>query len=133
MYSDHRSWVYFIVEDRKIVKIGETERPLGIPNKRSLKDYPEMQPKINTSCRLGRLRNWNDNTDGFIRKSLYSSARKNLVSIWAKKCEIIEKQYSIGGVVSTVSLASHKCQELMYLDHFKDTTGSYPYLNSGRK
>jgi hypothetical protein len=66
MYSDHNSWVYFIVENETIVKCGETGNPLGIPEQRGyLWEYP-IQPVGNSKSRFGRLRK-GDGTDAFIR------------------------------------------------------------------
>jgi hypothetical protein len=134
MYSDHRSWVYFIVDDSslgKIVKIGETGNPLGIESS-WIYEGEETQPVCGTQSRLGRLRR-GGGTDGVIRSSLYAEARNCKVSIWAKACEITKKQYMIGGKLVDVCITSHKDQELLYLDYYKNSTGTYPWLNVGRK
>jgi hypothetical protein len=137
MFSPHNSWVYFIVDNFEIVKIGETGNPLGIwPKNKNSAFYElleEVQPITGTTGRLGRLRGMKDNTDGWIRNCLYESAKRGHISIWAKKCEIIEKITKIGGIEKTIFITSHKHQEVLYLDHVKNTTGDYPRLNEMRK
>jgi hypothetical protein len=138
MYSEHRSWVYCIVDNSgslggKIVKLGETGNPLGIKNTwNKVAEGEQAQPICGTTSRLGRYRK-GGGTDENIRYNLYKEARKYNIGIWAKQCEIIKKQYMVGGQFIDVCITSHKDQELMYLDHIKNTTGSYPWLNVGRK
>lgn len=45
MFDDYRSWVYFIVLDGIIHKIGECGTPLGIKPRAIYGKFPELQPK----------------------------------------------------------------------------------------
>jgi hypothetical protein len=128
MFSDHRSWVYMIVSDNEIVKIGETGNPLGIRKKNYC-----SQPKWSTECRMGRLAAWNCNTDGRIRESLYNDCDDGKVSIWVRKCDYIDLTYNINGRSHNLYSTFHKDLELAYLDYIFDNCGSYPILNVGRK
>ena len=127
MYSDHRSWIYFIVDDDEIVKAGETGNPLGIRGK------DPTQPITGTMGRLGRYRKMLDKTDMPIRDSLREQVRAGKVSIWALKCNMIEIPCLIAGNVSKTILSNHKDLEMRYLDIIKERTGSYPRLNKLRK
>jgi hypothetical protein len=129
MFCDHKSWVYFIVEDEGIVKIGETGNPLGIKNSRGQYRYFEDQPISGTKSRLGRLARFgNDNdTDGRIRRDLKESVDQGKVSIWARKCEIKDHEVMIGGKMVNTKITFHKELELQYIDII------FPYLNQGRK
>jgi hypothetical protein len=128
MFSKHNSWVYMIVDDKEIVKVGETGNPLGVRTK-----YYESQPNWNTKSRLGRLAFMNCNTDGRIRRELDESTKKLQVSIWAKKCDTTPTTVTVGGQTKIINLCYHKDLELAYLDYIYDNTGSYPRLNIGRK
>lgn len=55
MFSDHCSWIYAIVDQNTIIKIGETSRPLGILPK-SKKTSIDIQPLTGSKSRLGRYR-----------------------------------------------------------------------------
>lgn len=126
LYSTHRSWVYAICVNNKIVKIGETGNPLGIKHKIG------NQPIIGTSSRLGRYRK-GCGTDTDIREHLINEVADGKVSIWARKCETFTIETTIAGnkVLSTTSI--HKDLEMKYLDFIKEKTGSYPLLNKARK
>jgi hypothetical protein len=132
LYLNHRSWVYFVVSDNVIVKIGESGNPLGIANKVSSK-YPEIQPCSNTTSRLGRIRRHPGGTDQRIRDLLHEDVQNNKVSIWAKRCEILEIETKIDNVIVKTKLTSHKDQEMLYLDYVKNIDGNYPLLNQMRK
>ena len=123
MFDDHNSWVYFIVVNGRIYKIGETGQPLGIRNKR----YPDSV-KTGSTNRFGRYRN-GDTTDYMIRKNLYKSAKRGRVSIWAKKCDFLYATSTIGGNPRQVSHARHKEEEQEYLNHFISTVGRLPTGN----
>jgi len=128
MFSNHRSWVYMIVSDNEIVKIGETGNPLGIKKKSHC-----SQPKWSTECRMGRLASFKCNTDGRIRESLYNDCDDEKVSIWVRKCDYINVTYSINENNSELYSTYHKDLELAYLDYIFNNHGSYPKLNAGRK
>ena len=91
LYSEHRCWVYMIVDGNEVVKIGETGQPLGI---RKIRDD---QPQITTECRFGRLRGAGGkdrnmdgtytDTDMRIREELQESVSRGTVSIYAKQCD----------------------------------------------
>jgi hypothetical protein len=128
LYSDHRSWVYFIVENETIVKCGETGNPLGICSA-----YEGEQPAKNTKSRFGRLRS-GDNTDFYIRESLKESIDAgNIVSLWAKKCPIYTVKETVGGVETNIPVTSHKNLEMAYLDLFKQQGKKLPILNKATK
>lgn len=127
MYSDHRSWVYMIVSDQTVMKIGETGNPLGIKKANS------NQPILSTKCRLGRLAFMDCNTDGHIRRELYEDCKEKKVSIWARPCEYQMAKVTVNGVEVTATSTIHKDLELLFLDHVYSNVGQYPVLNSGRK
>lgn len=132
MYAQHCSWVYFIVENSRIVKCGETSKPLGIREKQ-FRYKIEVQPVSNSTCRFGRLRK-GDGTDAFIRNSLrYDLLNGHEVSLWAKKCPIYCLKESINGVIKTVHTTIHKNLEIMYLDYFKSKAFCLPALNKTTK
>jgi hypothetical protein len=132
MFSDHTSWVYFIVHNDIIKKVGETGNPLGIKEVHQYVGY-ERQPISSSKCRFGRLRN-GDGTDEYIRSSLnpYINAGQN-VSLWAKKCNTVTVTESISGWSRAIETSSHKALELMYLNYFKDEVGYLPELNKAKK
>jgi hypothetical protein len=130
LYSDHRSWVYFIVENETIVKCGETGNPLGLAEAHY---YDEVQPRSNTKSRFGRLRA-GDGTDFYIRESLKESIDAgNIVSLWAKKCPIYTVKETVGGVETNIPVTSHKNLEMAYLDLFKQRGKKLPILNKATK
>jgi hypothetical protein len=131
MYADHKSWVYFIVLDSTIVKVGETGNPLGIKGKISYKHEP--QPITGSKSRFGRLSS-GDTTDHYIRTSLLPYVKNgHNVSLWAKKCEIVTISESIGGIEQQVRTTKHKNLEDLYLRHFMDQLGYLPDFNKCMK
>jgi hypothetical protein len=126
MYDPHTSWVYAITNNDVIEKIGESGNPLGIRGSGN-------QPRSGSTSRLGRYPN-GGGTDKFVRDSLRSAIQAgNQVSIWAKKCDIIETAVTIDGMSRTVNSAIHKELEKEYLDYIKKgNAGNYPNLNKGR-
>lgn len=130
MFDEHNSWVYFIVVDQKIYKVGETGQPLGIPASRWYPGF-ETQPLTGTKCRFGRYRQ-GDQTDSVIRAELKKEAHEGRVSLWARKCEIIQSEVVVAGTKKTVRTSFHKDLEKHYLDHIVKGYGCLPYLNKGR-
>jgi hypothetical protein len=132
MYSEHNSWVYSIVVDDFIGKIGETAQPLGIRSDRIRDGW--VQPVTGTKCRLGRVANMKssgkrDDTDQVIRETLNPLLKDKVkVSIWAKKCEIVTVTEMIQGKPVNLNLTKHKDLELFYLNYFADNYCS-PLLN----
>ena len=126
MYDPHTSWVYAITNNRLIEKIGESGNPLGIRG-------TGLQPKSGSTSRLGRY-STGSGTDKFVRDGLQSAIQAgNQVSIWAKKCAIIEYPTTIDGMPTVVNSAVHKELEKIYLDYIKKgNAGNYPNLNKGR-
>ena len=145
MFSDHRSWVYFIVLGMIIMKIGETGNPLGIPYaachiRKHLDDpnhWIHSNPRTGTRSRLGRLRSHHDcnhgrpDTDYVIRESLYE--KDEPISIWAKKCDITYTSKTFGGREILVEQTTHKAEELIYLREYRCMTGTLPALNKSNK
>ena len=133
MFSDHTSWVYFLVIDQSIVKCGETGNPLGIASTRTYY-LNEGQPKTGSQSRLGRLRTQRGDTDEYLRESTRPYLKDgSQVSLWAKKCPIINKQATIAGKTTTVATTMHKDLEISYLTYFKDNAGCLPLFNKATK
>lgn len=133
MYADHRSWVYFIVEDDTIIKVGETGNPLGIRKNTSGWFEIDPQPLTGSKCRTGRYIN-GDGTDKAIREQLFESMYNEIsnYSFWAKKCEYIETPFTIWGNSYNTIATVHKDLEKQYLDFIVEHTKSLPRLNKGR-
>jgi len=131
MFSEHRSWVYFVVIDNSIVKCGETGNPLGIPSKTRFLN--EMQPVTGTKSRFGRLRA-DGNTDEYLREAVIPYVLNgHTVSLWAKKCPITNKQVLIAGETKVVPTTMHKDLEKMYLEYFKTQAYCLPLFNKATK
>lgn len=133
LFSDHRSWVYFIVENDTILKVGETGNPLGIRKKSNKLSWKQnIQPKTGSESRFGRYMKGSD-TDEYVRDALLESIQINQISLWAKKCDYVETPYTIwGSSAGSVTATFHKDLEKKYLDYIVDQTGSLPRLNKGR-
>lgn len=131
LYSDHRSWVYFITCNGNIMKIGETGNPLGIRKK--AKD--DNQPLCATTNRLGRYNRYipSGDSDQFVREYMYDYIQNNsLVEIWAYKCPIVEIECEFNGEKIKVNSTIHKHLEKKLIDYYINYTGRYPVLNTGR-
>ena len=131
LYSEHRSWVYMIVDGDEIVKLGETGNPLGIKKK-----YDD-QPIIGTQCRFGRLRGYGnprmtDDTDVRIRTHLQESVEQGTVSLYAKKCEERIVTETIAGKTVEIKLQSHKDIEQQML-FYMEAHHRLPRLNAAKK
>lgn len=135
MYSDYFSWVYLIVLDSFVVKIGESGQPMAIL---SIKNN---QPISGTTCRMGRIANhveYRENgqptTDTAIRDFLnpYIANGSN-VSIYARRCPVLPHQISAMGKSVKLECTMHKSVELVYLNHCVDDIGEIPILNKGLK
>ena len=126
MFSEHRSWVYFIVVGEEIVKVGETGNPLGVRMKTS------NQPKFGTEGRFGRYRG-GDATDWYIRDELSTEVQQGRVTLWARRCEMVSLSVSIGGQEDSTMTSFHKDLEMRYMDYIFGQTGSLPRLNKARK
>ena len=131
MFSDHRSWVYAITVNDEIVKIGETEKPLGIEGKYTYDDFEEIQPQVGTKSRLGRYRK-NGETDLIIRESLRCDIKEKIIEIYAYKCPENEIEISITDKKISVKSQIHKQLEKTILDIIAEKDGCYPWLNTGR-
>jgi len=136
MFRDHRSWIYFIVVNGEIWKVGETGNPLGIRYKRGT----SSQPKPGTEGRLGRYRTGDYggadryDTDWTIRERLHTELTEGArVEFWAKACPIAETQITVAGNTEQVGSAIHKELEMAYLDYIFEQTGTLPRLNKLRK
>lgn len=128
MFSNHRSWVYMIVDNDEIQKVGETGNPLGIAKSNGC-----SQPKWGTECRMGRLASMKCTTDGRIREELYNSCNNGTVSIYVKKCDQANHTLNVAGQAKTMLHSYHKDLEMAILDHIKEQTGRLPRLNQCRK
>lgn len=136
LFSEHSSWVYFVVDDNEIVKIGESGNPLGIKPKTEISvvvnGKNEPQPVANSTSRFGRLRRVNNtqfDTDMWIRQNLLESVRNNKVSLWAKKCDTVYSDVQVGNKTEKIMLAMHKELEQSYLAYFQKHNYSLPRLN----
>ena len=131
MFADHRSWVYFIVDNGVIKKVGETEQPLGIEDCW----LGSNQPKVGTTNRFGRLRKHKGSsgydTDEVIRNSLHASVKAKQVSLWAKQCEIVNMPIVLGGITYQIKHTMHKSLEKAILDHIRNSN-KWPELNKVR-
>jgi hypothetical protein len=135
LYSDHRSWVYSIVQwvgdIPVVVKLGETGVLLG---DKTLKGTI----RASTSNRFGRLcnhkqANSEDDTDNYIRNQLEVFVKQGEVELYARKLDIIEREECIGGIKKMVRAAVHKNIEECYLDYIVQVIGKLPLLNKARK
>jgi hypothetical protein len=131
MFSEHNSWVYFLVIDDSIVKCGETGNPLGIPSRTTF--LREQQPASGTKSRFGRLRT-GDGTDKYLRENTveYVLSGSN-ISLWAKKCPKTARQVTVAGQTFEVYATMHKDLEMLYLDYFKHHAGCLPLFNKATK
>lgn len=136
MYSSHNSWVYFIVVNGIIAKVGETGVPLGIKSTRDeIIDgrYVPRQPTRSTESRFGRYRA-HDGTDDYIRNRLKGNILNNdQVELWAYKCEGVPGKHKFINEDITINAHIHKQMELILLDYIYDNVCEYPLLNKGRK
>lgn len=130
MFSEHSSWVYFIVVDNEIVKVGETGNPLGIRSSRFVPEWG-YQPKTGTESRFGRYRK-GDQTDAYIRKSLEKETIEGRVSLWAKKCPTLLHEVTIQGQKRNTTVSMHKDLELDIMQHMLNN-GAWPRLNKSMK
>ncbi len=126
MFAQHKSWVYFIVVNNEIVKVGETGNPLGIKMKNS------NQPKFGKEGRFGRYRG-RDGTDAYIRESLDREVNRGMVTLWARRCEMVSITVSVCGQTEETLTSFHKDLEMRYLDYIFSQTGVLPRLNKSRK
>ena len=131
LYSEHRSWVYFIVVNGVIWKVGECGVPLGIRS-------GDSQPKKGTTNRLGRYRamkgTYTYDTDEYCRNELRSTIanNNNLVEFWALQCPVVEQQCNLGYETVTLKAAFHCELEKRILNDIINATGSLPKLNKAR-
>lgn len=131
--SDHRSWVYCIVDDEEIVKVGETgnllcRMPYVAPH--------EHHALPGTTTRLGRLANHNSgvtDTDYWIRRQLQLAVMNKKVSIWVKECKLVSVTETCMGKETQLNSTTHKLQEKLYLTTISESTGSLPRLNCCHK
>ena len=138
LYSDHRSWVYFITENGFILKVGETGNPLGIETAWTMEvkgstrvKTDETQPMFGSKSRLGRYRNGGD-TDERVREELSDRVKKNNVEFWAYRCPECEISLPFPGESAALKAQIHKQLEKWILDYIKQQVGQYPELNKGR-
>jgi len=148
MFSDHRSWVYFITINDEIVKCGETGNPLGIPQQyqasaRELNGVViiETQPIAGSKSRFGRLANAintkgrTGDTDVVLREEITPlMLQGSKVELWARKCPIVESTpLMFLGKPVRESTTIHKSLEVSYLEHFKAAAGCLPLFNKSTK
>jgi hypothetical protein len=142
MYRDHRSWVYLIVVDGEVWKIGETGNPLGIASSRDFRytetpegDYVKYpQPSPGTTNRLGRYRK-GCGTDARCREQLRGPIDQGaLVEFWAYACPEMTSTPVIleGQEKFTVRSQMHKQLEVCLLDNYHRLQWNYPPLNKAR-
>lgn len=127
MFSDHASWIYFIVWRDEIMKCGETGNPLGMES-----TTEPGHPRTGTMARLSRYMNHGD-TDLRIREDLEARTAADEVSIWAKKCDYMPVQMMMYGNQMTINYECHKELEQVYLHNFVDVGGRLPVLNLCKK
>lgn len=125
MYSSHRSWVYMIVDNKEIVKVGETSKTLGLRQKKN------NQPKTGSKSRLGRYRE-GDTTDAVIRGALEMAVSQGRVSIWARQCQMHKINLRFNGQEDEAMTTCHEDIEKKYLDLIFSAAKRYPRLNKRR-
>jgi hypothetical protein len=136
MYGNNGSYIYCITsKNEEIVKIGESEQPLGIIPKSQYRLYEEnnryyIQPITGTKSRLGRYANQtgSNDTDNWIRTSLKNEVVAGYVAIWA--AELPTSNITVGKF--TAAATCHKTFEKLLLDEYYETFNSYPRCNKGR-
>ena len=129
MFSDHRSWVYLIVLNDTVVKVGETGQTLGIKAWQG----NTVTTLAGSKSRLGRLTT-GDGTDHYIRYMLREDMENgHRVSIWAKRCPISKTTITVAGQPTVVSHTIHKDVERAILDYFQLNIGQLPMLNKAHK
>ena len=136
MYANNGSYIYCITSKyEEIVKIGETEQPLGILPKSQIRLYEEngrhsVQPITGTKSRFGRYANQTgpSDTDQYIRESLKNEVLAGDVAVWA--VELPTSVISVGTFTATATC--HKAFEKILLDEYYETFHSYPRCNKGR-
>jgi hypothetical protein len=143
LFSDHKSWVYFVVIDDQIVKCGETGNPLGLRYKTKAKRVflGEEQPITGTKGRFGRLASHKEKpdsdrseTDEMIRREADQYLSSGLkVSLWAKQCPYGKIQQIINNIDTEVTTTIHKDLEIKYLNTFKTIAGRLPLFNKAVK
>ena len=136
LYSEHRCWVYMIVDGNEVVKIGETGQPLGI------KKVHDDQPIISSECRFGRLRGAGGkgkhldgtiiDTDTRIREKLQESVQQGTITLYAKQCEERDIKDTIGGKPMSIVLQAHKNMEIQIIAYMK-FHARLPRLNQSSK
>ncbi len=131
MFDTHTSWVYFIVDNGIIKKVGETGLQLGIREFQA-KECQEVQPISSTKCRFGRYRR-HGGTDEFVRSSLSASAKAGTVTLWAHRCETMLVTHTIAGETLTLLSTVHKDLETTLIDKIESATGTKLPLNKVRK
>jgi hypothetical protein len=131
MYDSHTSWVYAIVVNGVIWKIGASGVPLGIRTN-------DAQPKKGTKCRFGRYRahkgsNGKDDTDEYCRDQLRSTIKdlNNCVEFWAMKCPVVKQTINVGYDTIELNAAFHFELEKRILNDIVRLTGNLPMLNKG--
>jgi hypothetical protein len=139
MYSTHKSWVYVICIDDIIVKLGETELPLGIRSQNfyvkfcpNLKEMTHHRQPAKDGNRLGRLATYaskarDNDTDITIRRAIDKFLQEHRIQIFARKCPIIDTKIEIIESIRTIPAKIHKILEMEYLKMFD------PILNKIRK
>jgi hypothetical protein len=115
-------WVYCVVVDDEIAKLGET----GL----KLFELDEQRQCVGTGTqsRMGRLRR-GSGTDRNIREALFYEVCDNRVSIWATKCKYTVITESVLGEEVDHIVGNHKQLESMYIKHIKQIVGKRPPLN----
>jgi hypothetical protein len=138
LFDTHNSWIYLIVVNGYVFKIGETGKRLAMPSSTQMllddKNIASEQPLTGSqNGRFGRLF-YNPqtpgkaiDTDARIREELHQNTIRGLVSIYAKKCLLVETNIIIGGKKQSVQASIHKDLEGAYLRKFN------PYLNKINK
>jgi hypothetical protein len=146
LFSEHRSWVYFITIDNQIVKCGETGNPLGIRGKVEHCQRADgsimsgTQPKPGSTNRFGRLANQPSSpgrgadTDEMLREEIEPFYTSGLsVELWARKCQVHPIKTTILNEIVEEFTTIHKNLELAYLNLFKNTAGCLPAFNRNTK
>jgi len=131
MFMDHNSWVYFATKNLEIMKIGETEQPLGIETHEGSGVLVKT-----TESRLGRYRKHDKDHSGDdgVRQGLNEAIKNDdIISFWARPCQVINRTEKLGEADVIVPYTSHKFMERYYQNLYIEKVGRLPLLNKIKK
>jgi hypothetical protein len=138
IYKKHTSYIYLVVARYEIVKLGESEKPLAIFNKKSTSTTTLF--RTGSVSRIGRLgshsdKNETDSTDEGIRNTLLTEASNGDVQIFAWAIPILghtDSRFEDNASGGKVSFTGHKDLEKQLLEVMCRDVGKLPRCNKGK-